>query len=70
MRGERGIVTISALGDQRFLVRAEGELNEEREVTGHDEALALTGELAARLDTRGDPATPCRSSACHPRTTG
>ncbi len=49
MERERGVVTVSALGEQRFLVRAAGELSEEREVVGHDEALAFAGELANGL---------------------
>ena len=52
MERERGVVTVSALGEQRFLVRIDGELSEEREVTGHDEALTFAGELAERL---GEP---------------
>ena len=50
MERERGVVSISALGEQRLLVRAESELSEQREIAGHDQALAFAGELAATQD--------------------
>jgi hypothetical protein len=53
MRRERGVVSIEALGEDRFRVTAEGAINEEGVIVGHDAAGKLAEELAERL---GDPA--------------
>jgi hypothetical protein len=49
MSRERGTVTIWALGDERHRVRAEGDLNVDRVIVGHDEARDLAHGLAGRL---------------------
>jgi hypothetical protein len=49
MSRERGTVTIWALGNDRHRVRAEGEIDVDHVVTGHDDAHEFAGVLAERL---------------------
>ena len=50
MQRARGVVSITALGKERHLVRADGEIECSEEIEGHTAAHARAQELADQLD--------------------